>query len=840
MLLPVAITRRKADATPEAVEIDYPKHLLEEWRVDDDKDGLLFSPVTFRGERVLQDAVLTVTALVLDYDDGTPPEQAIEPWDGYDFTIYTTHSHMRITRKDPLPKPKFRIVLPLAEPVTPGAFRAMWAWAATRAVGKIDPACKDLFRRYYWPARHPDAPDHFAIHNPGRLLAYADARPGVAPSPHAPGTLATKAGLLGALAALPVASPKKGLFAGIESARPGGFRQAENVDAIEAGCAFMAHARADAAELPEPEWYAALGVWARCVDGDALAHARSEPYAGYTEAETAIKLERAKEHGPATCARISEFFDGCKACPHFKAITSPVQLGSPDPVAEPDEAAERARADAEAAREALSLARARVEHARAAYKDRQRATRYTVDDAARNAECEPERRALEAAIEERDRAHAFAKSAERKARDRAAANDAPEGVEGAVWRALKLNPQTQTPINCYSNVYKIVRLDPLLGRRMRTNLFGDVPEWGGKELQDNDLSLICEYLADTYGLEARLQDVKSAVGAIAGCTIYNPAAEYLRALPAWDGVPRSEQLLRAVLHVDDTAEGLYATYLRKFMIAAVRRALTPGVKADDMLVLQGPQAAGKTTFVQTLFGDRFYHNTKFDITNKDAYGQISHGWVYEWGELSQLRRAEIEDVKNFLSSAKDTYRSPYAHFARVHLRHTVFFGTTNNPTPLNDPSGARRFWIIPVSEKIDLVLLAALLDQLWAEAVARADAGELHYLTDAENTQQRADALQFEEEDPRRHLIQRWLARRTEPFHTSDICVVLGLPADRTTARSIGTHLRALKCDSRSLEGGTVRLWCPPGYGEKTIPGNVVPANFGDTTKKSKVFSVSS
>lgn len=841
MLLPAAITRRKADATPEAVEIDYPKHLLEEWRVDEEKDGLLFSPVTFKGERVLQDAVLTVAALVLDYDDGTEPADAIAPWEDFDFVIYTTHSHMRPTKRDATPKPKFRIVLPLAEPLTPAAFRAAWAWAARRAVGKIDPNCKDLFRRYYWPARHPEAPEHFAIHNPGRLLAYADVSPHAAPPAPASGALATKAGVLGALAALPASAPAprtKGLFAGIETASA--VRQAESVDEIEAGCGFMAHARDDAAELPEPEWYAALSVWARCKDGDALAHARSEPYAGYDEAETAIKLERAKEHGPATCARISEFFAGCATCPHFRRVTSPVQLGSPDPEEQPEAAAERARDDLEAAREALAEAKARVDAARAEYKARQRDAKPLVDADARAKACEQGRRALEAAIEERDRAAALAKSLERKARELQGAAEPPEGVEGDVWRALKLNPATQAPVPCYSNVYKIVRLDPLLGPRLRTNMLGEIPEWGDAAVEDNDLSIICEYLADTYGLEARLQDVKSAVGAVAGCKTYNPAAEYLRALPAWDGVPRSGELLADVLHVEDTPHGLYATYLRKFMVAAVRRAFTPGVKVDTMLVLQGPQGLKKSTFFAGLFGARFVHDTAFEIGNKDAYGQLSYGWLYEWAELSGLSRKEIDAVKLFISSAKDTYRAPYAHIAREHLRHTVFGGTTNNPTPLNDPSGARRFWIIPVTERIDLALLALLVDQLWAEAVARADAGELHYLSDDEDERQRADALQFEEEDPRRSLVKRWIDKRREPFETSDVCVILGIPPDRAAARMIGAHLRALGCHSRPIDGGTIRRWIPPGFVEGDAAPNVVPGNFTGTTSPNKVFSVSS
>ena len=825
MLLPVALTPRKQLTEPEAVDIDYPKHLLEEWRIGD-KDGLLFSPVTYTGERVKQEAVTTITALVLDYDDGTDPLAAIEPWLPYDFVIYTTHSHTPEA-------PRFRLVFPLATPAEPEPFRALWRWAAERAAGEIDRTCKDLFRRYYWPARPTEDAEHFAIRNEGRLLAVTDA-PQAPERPEArPSRLGTKASLLSALATLPRtpdATPAPGgLFAGIGTVRPGGFRQAEDVGEIESRCSFMAHARDDAATLGEPEWYAALSVWARCEGGDEIAHARSEPYPGYDESDTAVKLERAKAHGPATCARVSDLYAGCKTCPHFGRITSPVQLGAPDPVEAPIEAAERAVSDRDDAREALAHARAVVDSARASYREHQRQARDIVDADARTAETAPARLALEAAIEERDRAQARVKSTERQARTLEAAANPPEGAEPDVWGALKLTPATGTPVPCYSNVSKIVRLDPLLGPNLRTNILGDVPEWSGRPVEDYDLSLACEYLADSYGLEARLNDVKSAIGAVASQARYNPVAEYLRALPAWDGTPRFATLLRDVLRVEDTPDGLYATYLRTFLLAAVRRAFAPGVKADTMLVLQGAQGLKKSEFFKALFQERFVHDTSFDIGNKDAFGQIAYGWLYEWAELSGLSRKEIEAVKNFLTSAKDTYRSPYAHYARVHYRHTVFGGTTNNPTPLNDPTGARRFLIIPMTERADLVLLGALRDSLWAEAVARADAGELHYLNDNEDELRAADSAQFEEEDPRRTLIARWLHRRADPFDIADLCVVLGIPPDRIAARMIGGHLRALGAVSRTMDSGASRHWLPP-----RALSNVYPIG---STENRKVFT---
>lgn len=55
--------------------------------------------------------------------------------------------------------------------------------------------------------------------------------------------------------------------------------------------------------LPEPLWYAALGVLAFCEDGDELAHAWSSGFERYTVRETRERLDRAHQlTGATTCA----------------------------------------------------------------------------------------------------------------------------------------------------------------------------------------------------------------------------------------------------------------------------------------------------------------------------------------------------------------------------------------------------------------------------------------------------------------------------------------------------------------------------------------------------------
>jgi DNA polymerase I-like protein with 3'-5' exonuclease and polymerase domains len=99
--------------------------------------------------------------------------------------------------------------------------------------------------------------------------------------------------------------------------------------AIEAGCAFMAQAKAHPERQTEPFWLRQLSIAGRCAGGGELAHDRSRGHPGYSPGETERKLARALAHGPATCAYIEERlgFAGCASCVFRGKLTSPIQLG---------------------------------------------------------------------------------------------------------------------------------------------------------------------------------------------------------------------------------------------------------------------------------------------------------------------------------------------------------------------------------------------------------------------------------------------------------------------------------------------------------------------------------
>lgn len=90
------------------------------------------------------------------------------------------------------------------------------------------------------------------------------------------------------------------------------------------------------------------------------------------------------------------------------------------------------------------------------------------------------------------------------------------------------------------------------------------------------------------------------------------------------------------------------------------------------------------------------------------------------GELSSLRKSELNLVKNFLSRTDDIFRASYGRRAQKYPRRCAFFGTANDTNFLRDETGNRRFWPIDcfIHKPIKSIFndLKDELEQIWAEA----------------------------------------------------------------------------------------------------------------------------
>ena len=103
-------------------------------------------------------------------------------------------------------------------------------------------------------------------------------------------------------------------------------------EAVMTGCAFLKHATENPHSLDEPQWYAALSITGRLDgDGHAISHAISKGHPGYSEEGTDRKIKQALEaSGPRTCDSISSLWNGCRDCPNYQKVESPIRIVGPN------------------------------------------------------------------------------------------------------------------------------------------------------------------------------------------------------------------------------------------------------------------------------------------------------------------------------------------------------------------------------------------------------------------------------------------------------------------------------------------------------------------------------
>jgi len=355
----------------------------------------------------------------------------------------------------------------------------------------------------------------------------------------------------------------------------------------------------------------------------------------------------------------------------------------------------------------------------------------------------------------------------------------------------------------FANAVAIFENHPRYYRRIWQNEMGGVAMIDDRPVNDADLREAREWISSraTFGYELSMDATQHAIQRVAEKRSVHPVRAYLTSL-RWDGERRIDSLCARAL---GNHGELQAVLVRRWLIAAVARAMRPGCKADNMLVLHGKQGAGKSTFFAVLGGAWF--TDSLDTGNgidKDALITAHGYWVCEMAELDGITsKQDFNHLKALVSTAVDTLRRPYGLNPKPMARGFVFCGTTNTGDFIRDESGARRQWIIEVMQPVDVDLVRAEREQLWAEAVAAYRAGEPWWF-DAEMTERIDNAQRaFTASDSREERVRQWLLSVSGDVTTRRVLVeCLGYEdrgIDRKAETAVGLIMRKLGWDKRRV-----------------------------------------
>lgn len=340
------------------------------------------------------------------------------------------------------------------------------------------------------------------------------------------------------------------------------------------------------------------------------------------------------------------------------------------------------------------------------------------------------------------------------------------------------------------------------------------------------------WFSKVYGMRATTT-IQNAFTEVVHMNKFHPIKSYIEAF-TWDGVPRLDTVFIDYLGAEDSHYVRQVT--RKMLLAAVARLYRPGCKFDEMLVLVGPQGAGKSSLLAKLGRDWFSDSLR-TFENKEAGEHLQAGWIFEIGELSAMKKSEVDEVKAFLSKTEDRYRVAYDRQVSEFPRKCVFFGTTNTRDFLRDETGNRRFWPVDVEPGRARLshwehLTDAVVGQIWAEALHLFKAGETLELDREAAEAAKQEQAAHLEIDPREGIIQEWLETPvsddfdSEPYERRRVCAAM-IWAECFHNKT-GTMA---KWDARAICDIMRRM---PGWRE--VPGRVRVGQYGQHTAFDRVM----
>ena len=180
---------------------------------------------------------------------------------------------------------------------------------------------------------------------------------------------------------------------------------------------------------------------------------------------------------------------------------------------------------------------------------------------------------------------------------------------------------------------------------------------------------------------------------------FNPIESYMDRLPKWDGVNHVAQLFGRIPGITSEQLEFLSVWIRSVVAHWLQMDTLHGNECVPTLI--GAQGCGKTTFFHRLLPPemRQYYLDHLNLSNKfDKEMALTNNLLVNLDELDAIRPSQHAALKQTLSKSKVNGRPIYGASQEDRPRFASFVATTNNPHPLTDATGSRRYICLQIPE----------------------------------------------------------------------------------------------------------------------------------------------
>ena len=187
-------------------------------------------------------------------------------------------------------------------------------------------------------------------------------------------------------------------------------------------------------------------------------------------------------------------------------------------------------------------------------------------------------------------------------------------------------------------------------------------------------------------------------------SLFNPVTQFFDQLPQWDGQNHVAHLFSRLPGLSSEQHAFLAVWLRSTVAHWLQMDTLHGNECVPVLI--GAQGCGKTTFLRRLLPQelRQYYLDHLNLSNKfDKEMALTNNLLVNLDELEAIRPSQHAALKQTLSKNKVNGRPIFGCAQEDRKRFASFVATTNNPHPLTDATGSRRYicMTIPKGQLID-------------------------------------------------------------------------------------------------------------------------------------------
>ena len=270
-----------------------------------------------------------------------------------------------------------------------------------------------------------------------------------------------------------------------------------------------------------------------------------------------------------------------------------------------------------------------------------------------------------------------------------------------------------TPLSAQTNNVLIIEQFLTDNYLFRRNVLSGKVEFKAKSNDDADYRPLTQEALNSIIIRALREGLDEDCNPKADITMYvnseevrmyNPVLAFLNELPKWDGQNHVARLFSRIPGLSSEQLAYLSIWLRSSVAHWLQLDTMHGNEVVPVLI--GAQGCGKTTFLRRLLPCqlREYYLDHLNLSNKfDKEMALTNNLLVNLDELEAIRPSQHAALKQTLSKNKVNGRPIFGKAQDDRPRYASFVSTTNNPHPLTDATGSRRYicLTIPKGQLID-------------------------------------------------------------------------------------------------------------------------------------------